>query len=97
LAGKEPFLGLILTQIGFQFRKKSFGKDSVTILSAFTLLNPDQHPGRVTLNVVGFQPNGFANAKSGTVNGLQQNPMLEIFYTRKYSRYFFHAVNNREF
>jgi len=48
-----------------------------------SILEVDHHPGRITLNVMGFQANNFANAKSGTVDGLQHNPVLEVVHARE--------------
>ena len=76
--GKQPFTGLIFAPIGTKLRKQASGKNRVTIFIAFSLFNPDHHPGRIAFNMFRPETNGFTEAESCAIDRFEQNPVFQI-------------------
>jgi hypothetical protein len=73
------------------------GKNRVTILSAFALIDAYHHAVRITFNVMGFKANQFTNPQPCTINGLQQQPVFKIVSCSKQALYFWLTENSRQF
>ena len=97
LTGKQPFAGTIFTPISSQIRKQFVGKNRVTILFAFALIDAYHHTVSITFDVMGFKANQFTDPQPCAINGLQQQPVFKIVSCSKQPFYFWLAKNNRQF
>ncbi len=78
LTAEQPELRGVFNPIGPQFVQQMFGQDCLAILTSLTLFNPDHHPRRVAFDMFWFEPNGLPAPESGSVDGLEHDPMLEV-------------------
>ena len=97
LPGKQPVAGTILAPIGSQIFKQLFGQNGVAVFFALALIDPYQHPVRITFDVMGLEAHQFTDPKTGTVGGLQQQEVFEIICCCQQSSYFLHAIDCRQF
>ena len=97
LTGKQPFAGRIFAPINSQIRKQFVGKDRVSVLFAFALIDAYHHAVRITFDVSGFKANQFTDPQSCTIDGLQQQPVFKVVSCGQLPLYFLLAENSRQF
>src|SRR6266404_1018250 len=94
IAGEEPLLRPhnppIVTQRVEQFRREH----DVTVLVALALGHPDHHP--LVVERAGLQANGFGNAQTGGVAGLQDGLVFDVFDATEKMENFGSAENDRQ-
>jgi hypothetical protein len=70
------------------------GKHHVTILLAFALFNPDNHP--LAINIRGLQAQGLGDAQACSVAGRQNRSMFRTAYAPEKMENFLGAQDNRQ-
>ncbi len=68
-AGNKPGPWALDLPIGAKFVKQTLREQAVAVFVAFTLVDTDQHPARIALDIGDPEPDHFADAQASRIHG----------------------------
>src|SRR5690554_1211559 len=89
LALKEPIAGFVLFVVGAQKIQKQWAQNSMPVALALAVLY--EYIAVIAADVLHAQPYHLANAEPGSINGVQDGPVLYVGGLVDYLAHFFRA------